>query len=259
MNIDLKLNQASPTLFDMLNIPVQQRDDPFVSLKKACFPYRVFDAIVDSSTDNDIYVREMVLSKLKQAQTVLNTLTDYETCKLEVTYGYRSPEIQHKNYIEQLERYFDENKDAQSIMELANIYIACPHTAGHPSGAAIDLWITDSSGQALDFASDMHDLNEDSSIFNREISDISYKNRLALRTCMMAAGFAPYNGEWWHFSYGDREHAHWTGSKEAFFAPHSFDSEKKIFSEWSENNFNYINFLQGMCDKARAHRLKCAE
>ncbi len=28
-----------------------------------------------------------------------------------------------------------------------------------------------------------------------------------LRRAMAQAGFAPFNGEWWHFSYGDREWA----------------------------------------------------
>jgi len=31
--------------------------------------------------------------------------------------------------------------------------------------------------------------------------------RLLLHDLMIEAGFAPYYGEWWHFSYGDAEWA----------------------------------------------------
>ena len=30
---------------------------------------------------------------------------------------------------------------------------------------------------------------------------------MLLRKIMMQVGFAPYDAEWWHFSYGDREWA----------------------------------------------------
>jgi D-alanyl-D-alanine dipeptidase len=244
--IDLKLNQDAPTLFEMLNIPVRDRIDSFVSLKEKEFPYQVFDKVVPSSTGNDIYVRRSVLDKLKMAQKHLNAMPGFETDRLQVTYGYRSPDIQHQKYIDQIQRFYSHDKDAQTIMEMANIYIACPHTAGHPSGAAIDLWITDENDQPLDFGTDMHDLSEKSSVFNREITEAGYQNRLILRACMMKAGFAPYNGEWWHFSYGDREHALWIGEGEAFYSPCSYDPKTQSFSEWSGLNFNYINFVHNM-------------
>jgi len=242
----LKLDQEAPSLFEMLNIPVKECNEPFVSLKQAGFPYKVFDDVVPPSTARDIFVRGGVLLKLQAAQSILKTFPDYEDCQLEVTYGFRSPDIQHQKYIEQVERFYSNDQDAQSIMELANTYIACPHTAGHPSGGAIDIWITDSSAQPLEFGSDMHDLNEKSSIYNQDIRKSDYDNRLALRACMMAAGFAPYNGEWWHFSYGDREHAIWSGEKTAIYSPHGFNPDGQYFSAWTGNKFNYINFVQNM-------------
>lgn len=242
----LKLNQASPTLFEMLNIPVEDNGDSFVSLKKAGFPYLVFDEVVPPSTGDDIFVRQGVLSKLEAAQSILKTIPDYEDCHLEVTYGFRSPDIQHQKYIEQLERFYKPCQDPQVVMEMANNYIACPHTAGHPSGAAIDIWITDAKGEALEFGSSMHDLSEASSVYNKNISKLAYENRLVLRACMMAAGFTPYNGEWWHFSYGDREHALWSGNKTAFYAPHSFTPDQSSFEDWEGIHFNYINFVQDM-------------
>jgi D-alanyl-D-alanine dipeptidase len=92
----------------------------------------------------------------------------------------------------------------------------------------------------------MHDLSEESSIHNRKISEQAYANRTALRACMMAADFAPYNGEWWHFSHGDREHALWSEEKEAFYTPHSFNPAEQSFAAWTEAKFNYIDFIKDM-------------
>jgi D-alanyl-D-alanine dipeptidase len=36
---------------------------------------------------------------------------------------------------------------------------------------------------------------------------------------MVAAGFAPFYGEWWHFSYGDREWAAVYGEPAALYGP----------------------------------------
>lgn len=37
--------------------------------------------------------------------------------------------------------------------------------------------------------------------------DQQKENRFLLQDLMLLVGFAPYYGEWWHFSYGDREWA----------------------------------------------------
>jgi len=38
-----------------------------------------------------------------------------------------------------------------------------------------------------------------------------------LREAMVRAGFAPFNGEWWHFSYGDPEWAALWGEPAALY------------------------------------------
>ncbi len=34
---------------------------------------------------------------------------------------------------------------------------------------------------------------------------------------MLTAGFAPFDGEWWHFSFGDREWARFYGAENALY------------------------------------------
>lgn len=47
------------------------------------------------------------------------------------------------------------------------------------------------------------------------------ENRKLLHDLMILENFAPYYGEWWHFSYGDKEWAWFYNKKNALY--------KKIF------------------------------
>lgn len=87
--------------------------------------------------------------------------------------------------------------------------IAVPEVAGHPTGGAVDVTIYDMENQKeLDFGSKIHDFSSDICYtFYKNISDDEKENRMLLRRLMLNEGFAPYDGEWWHFSYGDREWA----------------------------------------------------
>ena len=38
-----------------------------------------------------------------------------------------------------------------------------------------------------------------------------------LREYMIKEGFAPYDGEWWHFSYGDKEWAFYYDKEKALY------------------------------------------
>ncbi|QQR69366.1 MAG: hypothetical protein IPI58_01405 [Alphaproteobacteria bacterium] len=41
---------------------------------------------------------------------------------------------------------------------------------------------------------------------------------------MTSVGFAPFDGEWWHFSYGDREWAKYYGRSHAIYSQIAFSS-----------------------------------
>ncbi len=60
----------------------------------------------------------------------------------------------------------------------------------------------------LDFGTELLDFSTEKCFtFSDEISDEAKKNRMLLRDIMMEVWFAPYDGEWWHFSYWDVEWA----------------------------------------------------
>jgi len=53
--------------------------------------------------------------------------------------------------------------------------------------------------------------------YSPEIDKKHKKNRMFLKDLMENENFAPYLGEWWHFSYGDREWAKYYNKSKAFY------------------------------------------
>ncbi len=84
--------------------------------------------------------------------------------------------------------------------------IAVPEIAGHPTGGAVDIQIV-KDDMPLDMGTKIWEFTKDPYTFSPFIEQDARDNRLLLRSIMMDVGFAPFDGEWWHFSYGDKEWA----------------------------------------------------
>ena len=70
----------------------------------------------------------------------------------------------------------------------------------------------------IDFGSKILDWDTIKSYYYCEdISKEAINNRKLLRKIMLEENFAPYDGEWWHFSYGDREWAFYYNKSEALY------------------------------------------
>ncbi|MCQ8878868.1 M15 family metallopeptidase [Pseudoalteromonas shioyasakiensis] len=78
-------------------------------------------------------------------------------------------------------------------------YIAAK--SGHSRGSTIDLTLTDATGKELNMGSLFDMFDTISNTDDERISDSEKANRYLLKNIMMAAGFAPYSMEWWHFTY----------------------------------------------------------
>ena len=154
-----------------------------------------------------IKVRKQVLKKLNIADSLLKEVNS--NYQLMVVYGYRSMEKQVKYFNEQIKKYQNKFKDKLELYEFVHEKIAVPEVSGHPTGGAVDVVIYDMKNEKIiDFGTKVHDFNEFKSyIYYPKVKGYEYNNRILLRKVMMKAGFAPYDGEWWHFSYGDREWA----------------------------------------------------
>ncbi len=168
-------------------------------------------------------VRKGVCERLQRAQ---NSLSEkFPGHRLKVYYAYRHPEVQKGNF----ERFLKEaRKKFQSYSEeelLAYVhhYMAIPEVGGHTVGGAIDLTIESLEGE-LDMGSGMADFSDMEKVhtFSQTIGDKQLENRLLLRNTLMVEGFAPYDFEWWHFSYGDREWACYYNLGETLYEPLDF-------------------------------------
>ena len=171
-----------------------------------------------------IYVRDSVAKKLARIEEKIQD-KGYD---LYIVYGYRHPEVQAK--------YFKEIKDTlkkqrpdlkgKALDEYAHIFIAVPDAAGHPAGAALDMTIA-FNGKPIDMGAEIADFDNEEKMatYAKGLTDKQIKNRKMLHDLMVEEGFAPFYGEWWHFSYGDREWAAFY-DKETLYAPIDFRTKK---------------------------------
>ena len=152
-------------------------------------------------------VRKTVAEKLVNVGKRLKAVDP--NYKLLVAYAFREMRIQQAYFDEVFEVFKDQFDDELELYERIHERVAVPTVAGHPTGGAVDVAIYDESkGDIVDFGTALDDLTTDLIYYAAE--DISYEakaNRKLLRDAMMAEGFAPYDGEWWHFCYGDKEWA----------------------------------------------------
>lgn len=189
---------------DYAAVPCDAIDEPFAPIPLTqSLTANAVRADMTPYTGERIYVRSTVLEKLQEAAA---WLTDYDSgLTLEVGYGYRALEVQQSRFEEQRQR-LSEFYEGEELLSRAHKYVAVPEVAGHPAGAAVDIQITQ-EGDALDFGTKLWEFQPDSFTFSPFITKEAWRNRQLLRSAMTNAGFAPFDGEWWHFSYGDKEWA----------------------------------------------------
>lgn len=164
-----------------------------------------------------IRVRKSVLDKLNKADSLLKEINP--NYQIMVVYGYRSMEKQVKYFNEEIKKYEKKYKDRLELLEFVHEKIAVPEVSGHPTGGAVDVVICDNkSNEIIDFGTKVHDFDNYKSYVNYpNIKSNAFNNRMILRKVMMKVGFAPYDGEWWHFSFGDREWAYYYNKKKYLY------------------------------------------
>ncbi len=205
-NIDLKLSAVKYK--DLLTVKTIENNEPIIDVdkQKITYGYQMGMQDMRELIGDRILVRKSVSELLINAQKKLKETNPFYS--LFLTYGYRSLEIQEKYFLEQLGKVSLSNYFSNSIDLYEEVHqsIAVPEVAGHPTGGAVDVIIVNSeTGESLDFGSKQYDFSSEKCFtFSPDVSKKRMDNRMLLRKVMMQVGFAPYDGEWWHFSYGDR-------------------------------------------------------
>lgn len=168
-------------------------------------------------TGESILVRNTVAKKLAE---VNKQLRNANNLRLRIVYGFRHPKVQEKYFRERKEVLRRENPSISEhdLIRLVHDFIAVPDVAGHPMGAAVDLTLVDDSNNPVDMGNAISDYSDPDIIKTfAEVTSEQASYRKILHDAMTAQGFAPFYGEWWHFSYGDREWAAFYGKKAAIY------------------------------------------
>ena len=199
---------------DYADMPVRPKPEKLLAIKaNPHLKARQADAAMMPYTGDMVLVRQGLLDRLQTAGKLLAAYDD--GLQLEVIYGYRAPEIQSQLF-EKYRASLAGKYGGSELVEAAHRLVAVPDAAGHPAGAAVDLQIV-RSGKALDFGTKIWEFVPDSFAYSPFVSKIAWENRQLLRRIMLAVGFAPFDGEWWHFSYGDKEWAKYYGRPFAIY------------------------------------------
>lgn len=170
-------------------------------------------------TGESILVRNTVAKKLAE---VNKQLRNANNLRLRIVYGFRHPKVQEKYFRERKEVLRRENPSISEhdLIRLVHDFVAVPDVAGHPMGAAVDLTLVDDSNNPVDMGNAISDYSDPDIIKTfAEVTSEQASYRKILHDAMTAQGFAPFYGEWWHFSYGDREWAAFYGKKKAIYGP----------------------------------------
>ncbi len=95
---------------------------------------------------------------------------------------------------------------------------------GHCTGAAVDVFLVDGTGEALDVSSP-YTRFEGAPTYVYGLSEIAQKNRTILVNAMLEAGFSNCRDEWWHYSIGDAGWAVRTEQTECYYGKIELDPE----------------------------------
>ncbi|MCL2580046.1 MAG: ATP phosphoribosyltransferase [Oscillospiraceae bacterium] len=248
--------------------------EPFVtlpSLGKGLIGKYIVRYDIENLQKQNIVVRKGVFEKLQNVDAALKRKKGYENCQLVVVYGYRSMDVQQQLFNdarENLSRDLPGLGDGE-LSEIVHRRVAVPSVAGHPTGGAVDVAIYDFAREVyLDFGTDVRDFSTKDVYYDSDfIDDDPKKRRKFLRTIMTAEGFAPYNGKWWHFSYGDKEWAYYKnkrtfykqrGSGESDSSPDGLTDVRYLYAQKSPSELVFADKYRESATVERVGLIKMA-
>jgi len=178
------------------------------------------------NNSNYTKVRKTIYDKLKLAQSMLPDGLKF--CLYE---GYRDLELQQKIFKERYDKLLNEHphltheeifiestKFVSPIINLDGSINIPPHS----TGAAIDVYLVDQTGNVVDMGIHLDDTYEDLNgtyckTHSHAISAEAKEYRNIMGNVLRAVGFVNYPTEYWHWSYGDRYWAYQTHQPVAIY------------------------------------------
>lgn len=168
--------------------------------------------------------------------TVINDLSTY-ALTLRIEYLYRRLEDQRAAYERSVRTFTSKYPEMsrEDVEKIAGVFVAAtPATAGHLSGAAIDVTLLDGEMNQVDLGVPYIHPGPESATHHEGISEQAKANRQLLLSVMEKHGFANYPYEYWHFSMGDKIAARVKGDEYAVYGPVIYDADSGL-SQTVEN------------------------
>ena len=205
-------------------MPILECGEPLVPIPLELFavvsphPYQKLGAPYGRSP---YHLRQSVLNSLSQAQYQLQRL--HPNWQIQIFDAYRPVAVQQfmvdytfADVVQTQGLTLTELSAAQrgaiweqvyQIWAVPSLEDSCPPP--HSTGAAVDVTLVDSTGQAVNMGSAIDELSTRShpDYFANSTEPLSqqyHSHRQLLWDVMRYAGFQRHPGEWWHFSLGDQ-------------------------------------------------------
>lgn len=190
--------------------------------------YEKFDMV--AYTGLEIQVRRTAARMLAD---VNEKLKNEYNLRLKIVYGYRAPEVQAKYFNKRRAEIAKDYPDMpiETLDSFTHNFVAVPDVAGHITGGAVDITMTDMDGNPCNMGTNIADYSDEDRIktYSELATSSQRRLRLILLNEMKAVGFAPFLGEWWHFSYGDKEWAAYYGKPAALYGPYDVQKTASVF------------------------------
>jgi D-alanyl-D-alanine dipeptidase len=168
-------------------------------------------------------VRKTVAKKLIELS---EKLPDY--INIVLIEGFRSLDHQEHEWWDcfmKLKEWHHDHSD-EIIANMTDRFVARPGPkANHFSGGAVDVTLAYGNGELLDMGTPYISQINDKSLISKvpmlsgSITPQQDSNRFILRKMMASVGFVWYPGEWWHYCFGDRMWAVYTGKTKCLYGP----------------------------------------
>ncbi|MBU1130637.1 D-alanyl-D-alanine carboxypeptidase family protein [Patescibacteria group bacterium] len=201
----------------LIKFPVADNGEPLVDLQEI-LPLFVLASKPDVLCNGckTIFVRQAVAHKLKKIAGRLNK----QGLKLKIVDGYRFQKTQQLYWEQEikLQKRKRPRLSKREIERLADIFVASPQTAFHPTGGAVDVTLVNQkTNRELWLGSRIGDSSVKSYSLYPCLSPLALANRQILFKEMARENFYNLPSEWWHFSYGAKDWAIFYNKKKAIY------------------------------------------
>ncbi|MBI2984608.1 MAG: D-alanyl-D-alanine carboxypeptidase family protein [Candidatus Kerfeldbacteria bacterium] len=216
-------------LRDTSKVPTQENGESMVRLPADILRLQYAKTDMVPLLGHDMFVRRRVAEKLIAIQRRLEAQDS--PYQLHIVYAYRAPAVQARYFQRALNQVQSANQSLplEEQIELAHSMAAHPKVAGHPTGGAVDITLWNRGPQLpVDMGSDIAEYGDPAYTYYPHLTNERQKHRQYLQDLMVAEQFAPFLGEWWHFSYGDKEWAAYYRQPAARYGPLELERVKQF-------------------------------